>query len=232
MSYLNPDLDIDALAARFAATNRLQIRDFFQPHVADAIRRHVMASNWQLSYRDDSGDRNVTLAELDRMNGEQRGRLHESINDVARRKFQFAYFSNLVTLDAQRGDDHLLARMIRYMSGDEFLGVMRRITGDSSFNRLFGQATMYAQGNFLRGHNDEVEVEDRRFAFVLNLTQDWRPDWGGLLHFINDDMDVIDSFMPHFNSLSLFKVPQWHYVSYVAPYATTERYAVTGWLVA
>jgi len=41
---------------------------------------------------------------------------------------------------------------------------------------------------------------------------------------------VTKTHVPTFNSCSLFKVPRDHQVSYVAPFATKPRYALTGWL--
>jgi Rps23 Pro-64 3,4-dihydroxylase Tpa1-like proline 4-hydroxylase len=66
----------------------------------------------------------------------------------------------------------------------------------------------------------------------LNLTKDWRADWGGLLHFVNDNNVIEEVQVPSFNTLALFKVPTRHFVSYVSDYATAKRYAVTGWLFA
>jgi Rps23 Pro-64 3,4-dihydroxylase Tpa1-like proline 4-hydroxylase len=43
---------------------------------------------------------------------------------------------------------------------------------------------------------------------------------------------VTDTFMPRWNSLSLFRVPALHAVSLVAPWAGAERLAITGWLLA
>ncbi len=37
--------------------------------------------------------------------------------------------------------------------------------------------------------------------------------------------------MPHWNALSLFKVPQAHSVSLVSPWAGEPRYAITGWFL-
>ena len=44
------------------------------------------------------------------------------------------------------------------------------------------------------------------------------------------DGRVLESFTPRWNSLSLFKVPALHCVSYVTPWAAGPRLAVTGWL--
>jgi len=65
---------------------------------------------------------------------------------------------------------------------------------------------------------------------VLNLTPDWRPDWGGLLQFFDKRGDVFRAFTPRFNVLNLFRVPQPHNVSWVTPLAGAPRYAVTGWM--
>lgn len=66
--------------------------------------------------------------------------------------------------------------------------------------------------------------------YVLNLTRIWRPDWGGTLHFMEQDGRVTETVTPKFNTLTLFTVPALHYVAPVAPYAIAERYSITGWL--
>jgi Rps23 Pro-64 3,4-dihydroxylase Tpa1-like proline 4-hydroxylase len=70
----------------------------------------------------------------------------------------------------------------------------------------------------------------RRAAYVLNLTPEWRPDWGGLLQFYDAMGNVSRAFTPGFNVLNIFRVPQPHSVSWVTPLAAAPRYAVTGWL--
>ena len=55
-------------------------------------------------------------------------------------------------------------------------------------------------------------------------------DWGGLLHFLDPTgQRAVDTFTPVWNSLSLFRVPQMHEVSLVAPWAGSPRYSITGW---
>jgi Rps23 Pro-64 3,4-dihydroxylase Tpa1-like proline 4-hydroxylase len=36
--------------------------------------------------------------------------------------------------------------------------------------------------------------------------------------------------VPAYNSLVLFKVPVWHSVTFVTPFAGEVRYSITGWL--
>ena len=42
-------------------------------------------------------------------------------------------------------------------------------------------------------------------------------------------MDVVDTLLPRWNTLSLFAVPTDHCVSLVAPWAGQDRLAITGW---
>ena len=231
MSYINPNLAVNRIRDTLAARGRAQVRDFFEPRVADALHQALRSVDWDLSYRDESGDALLSAAQLRQLDDIQRGALSDSIHGVAARGFQFSFLSHSLVQAALAGRSDLLARFVRWMADDEFLAYMRHLTGVEGLNRLYAQATYYAPGSFLRVHDDRVDAEDRRIAYVINLARDWRADWGGLLHFCDERMDVVDTFVPHFNSLSLFMVPQNHFVSYVAPFAQGERQAITGWLI-
>ena len=232
MDYINPSLDFDALGSILRMQGRVQIRNFFDPQVAAALERSLRAIDWELVYRDAQGDRRLTGEQLRAMMPPQRMALTEGIHAVAREGFQFSFFSDSLVHAVHQGRSDLLARFMLWMAGDDFLSPMRELSGDPEINGVFAQATMYSRGNFLTTHDDHVDREDRRIAYVINLTPRWRPDWGGMLHFTAEDGSVLDTFFPHFNSLSLFTVPQRHFVSYVPPFAMAERQAITGWLIA
>lgn len=232
MNYLNPALDFEALGQRLRAEGRVQIRDFFSTEVAQALDQALQAIDWQLVYRDAQGDRRLTGEQLRALTPAQRAQLTEGIHSVAREGFQFSFFSDSLVAAVKDGRSDLLARFMRWMAGEDFLSRMRQLSGDARINGVYAQATLYSRGNFLTTHDDHVDREDRRLAYVINLTRRWRPDWGGLLHFSDEEGSVLDTFCPHFNSLSLFTVPQRHFVSYVPPFAMGERQAITGWLIA
>ncbi|WIT13724.1 2OG-Fe(II) oxygenase family protein [Paucibacter sediminis] len=232
MQYINPQLDIEQLGRAFQRDGRLLIRDFFEPAVVEALSRAVDEIDWALTYRDVNGDRVLSGEQLRSLSAEQRAMLVDGINLVASQEFQFSFCTDSLVAAAKRGESHLLARFMRWMADEEFLASIRRITGVTDINRVYAQATMYTRGNFLVVHDDHVDAENRRLAYVINLTRNWRADWGGLLHFTGPQGDVLESYFPHFNSLSLFRVPQQHFVSYVPPFAQGERTAITGWLIA
>lgn len=232
MNYLNPALDFEALGHELRSRGRVLIRDFFAPQVVDALDRALREIDWALVYRDAQGDRKLTGEQLRGLSPMERMQLNEGILAVAREGFQFSFLTHSLVDAVKSGRTDLLARFMRYMAGDEFLARMRVLSGDPSINGLYAQATLYSRGNFLTTHDDHVDREDRRLAYVLNLTRRWQPDWGGLLHFTEADGSVLETFFPHFNSMSLFTVPQRHFVSYVPPFAMGERQAITGWLIA
>jgi Rps23 Pro-64 3,4-dihydroxylase Tpa1-like proline 4-hydroxylase len=127
-------------------------------------------------------------------------------------------------------DPHLpLHAVLEFFNGPQFLEFIRRFTGDRELAMVGAQATRYLPGQFLRMHDDRHDDENRRYAYVLNLSRDWQADWGGLLHFVDADGGAREAFLPRFNSLSLFKVPAQHFVGLVAPWAQQPRLAITGW---
>lgn len=92
-------------------------------------------------------------------------------------------------------------------------------------------ASWYAPGDFLSPHSDKNNGD---LAFVWNLTKDWRPQYGGNLHFLEKDWTKIDRVVqPGFNQLVIFEVGAegiGHLVSHVAPGVTKKRLAFSGWM--
>jgi Rps23 Pro-64 3,4-dihydroxylase Tpa1-like proline 4-hydroxylase len=64
-------------------------------------------------------------------------------------------------------------------------------------------------------------------SFQLNLTPEWRPEWGGLLEFRGTGHSI-EGILPRFNSLDIYTFPQGHWIGAVAPYARGPRLAIAG----
>jgi SM-20-related protein len=147
--------------------------------------------------------------------------------------FRFAYDSYMMVRAYQERRDPglLLHRVLELFNSPDYLSFARHLTGDTRIRRINAQATRYRPGQFLRHHNDEELDEGRLYAYVLNLSRGWQADWGGLLQFIGSDGRVQDTFLPIWNTLSLFAVPAGHAVSLVAPWAGDDRLSITGWML-
>lgn len=229
--YLNPELDAAAIRGQYQRDGHLLVRDFFQPHVAEALAAHVKALDWGLAIRGQSGDQHFTPQELRTLDAQTRQAHSIAIQQQAEKGFGYSFLNHRMVETAEQGHDDLLSRFVRWMATPECLSAIEAMTGETPLNRVYAMATMYQRGSFLTAHDDHTDNERRRLAYVLNLTPKWRAHWGGLLQFTDAAGDVTASFVPHFNSVALFKVPQDHHVSYVAPYAMGSRIAITGWFI-
>ena len=104
---------------------------------------------------------------------------------------------------------------------------MNKITGLELTHLTTLFISKYKSGNFLSPHSDRG---NGRLAFVINLTKFWKPQYGGNLHFMNDDRtEILDTFVPEFNNLVVFYVPEGDGVPHVDPNVKHNRFAVTGW---
>lgn len=145
--------------------------------------------------------------------------------------FHFVYDRYLMVEAVKAGQNPglLVHSALEFFNSAPFLSFIRDFTGDRELAMVGAQATRYLPGQFLRMHDDQHREEGRRYAYVLNLSRTWQADWGGLLHFADADGAPVDTFLPRWNSLSLFKVPANHFVGLVAPWALEPRLAITGW---
>lgn len=228
----DPERAVEPWRAELAARTRVQVADFLAPDAAARLHQSLAREvPWQLAERA-SGQARVSPRGGYPAPGDYLA-LMRAAHGQAGHSYQFLY-DNYFLLDArrERWDPGLYAHhVLALLNSEPLLAWMRALTGDASLRAAIAQATCYRPGHFLLAHDDHDPHADRRYAYVLNLTPDWRADWGGLLQFLGPHGEVIDTLMPRWNSLSLFKVPQPHQVSLVAPWAGHDRLAITGWFL-
>lgn len=230
---LNPALDEDAIAASLASAGRVQVRDFLQPEAAEALLKFLVEStDWRHVLNAGDNVYEIGCDQLEVMDEEQRRTLDSKSDQAAAHGFQFRF--DTIRVPDQESDRAaqatLLTDFASFLSAPEQVDWFHRVTGNDSIDFADAQATRYRNGAFLTTHDDAVEGKSRHFAYVLNLTSDWRADWGGLLFFPGDRSTRVEALVPHFNLLNLFAVGQPHGVSQVASYAPRPRISVTGWL--
>lgn len=232
---LSPTLDPAALAPALAARGRLQIEGFLQEDAARALHDCLAQEvPWALAYFSEGRAQTLPADALRAMGPQQREALVRRLHAEARVGYQYMYHCYMmVPAYLQQRDPHLpLHQVLEYLNSEAFLGFARRLTGVAELRRAYAQATCYLPGDFLKRHDDMgSDSEGRRFAYVIGLTREWQADWGGQLQFLDDSGAVVESFLPRWNTLSIFRVPTPHCVSFVAPYARAPRLSITGWLL-
>ncbi len=234
---LNPNLDASRLAGAFRARGRLQVRDIFNAQAAESVHTCLAGEvPWNFAYRLDGRDQSRPATEFSSLPPEQLMAIGARILEQARTGFSFGFMS-FPMVEAWRRQSNppgfVLDAVVEALASPEFIGFAQTLTGDPRIARVDAQATRYTPGHFLTMHDDaEYEGAERRAAYVLNFTRGWRAEWGGTLQFLDAEGGVEETFVPHFNSMSVFAVPARHLVSYVAPYANAPRLSITGWFTA
>lgn len=232
---LNPALDLDDLARRFAADRRLQVRDILTEETARTVQRILAEqTDWTTAWQAGADGPHIERggqggATMTGVSPQIAARVGAAMNG---RDYGFAYASYpmLQAYLEKWNEGSPQDLLLEYINAPDFLAAIRRITGIPTLVKADAQATLYAPGHFLAVHDDSQAAEGRRVAYVLNFcAEDWRPDWGAYLNFFNEDGDIEFGFRPRFNALNLFAVPQRHHVSYTPPFAPVARYAITGW---
>ncbi len=229
----NPALSADALAARFRRDGRLHI-----PHVLEAADAHALhseaaaAPNWHFTFFVDGKSTDLDAEGWRKLDAESKQRTISIVHDAANRDFAYMHYKYPVydRYHAGTAMPPRLTALFEMMNGDPFLDFARRVTGFADIGFCDAQLTAFGPGHFLTVHNDDLEGKNRRVAYVLNLTPEWREDWGGYLNFFDDAGHLTGGYKPAFNALNLFAIPARHSVGMVSMFARRPRIAISGWM--
>lgn len=230
---INPNLDVAALRQCFQRDARVQIDDFLAAEAARALQQELGVSNeWRHVINGADKVFEIPADDFDALDPAFIAQLNEATHRSAAHGFQYQYDSIRVPdgSAARLASSRLVDRFATFLSTEAALSVFRQIAGGAPIRFADAQATRYRPRDFLTRHDDAIVGKDRVLAYVLNLVEEWRPEWGGLLSFVGDGDRVVETFVPRFNALSLFAVGHQHFVSAVADYAPVPRISVTGWL--
>lgn len=219
-------------AHAYARYDRIRIPDFLQHGAAEALHAFLQAAPWWRTFN--QGERTWDLGpeSIEVLTPEQAGQLEQAIHEGAQKGFQYVYETVRVSEQSSERSERgfPVDRLLEAMNTAPALEMWRELTGDPDVGLVDGQATRYLPGHFLTRHDDDVEGKNRVAAYVFNLSPEWAPEWGGLLQFHDAAGEVTGAMVPGFNVLNLFRVPQSHSVSIVAPFAPAPRYSITGWI--
>lgn len=217
--------NIDKYKSNFEKNKKVQIKNILIDKIADFLfKQAITEKNWVLATGFDAikFEKKVNK-QFEKANSNQIKKVQD--------KFKNDHFSYIFHRSMNNQKPSFLEYALRKnMASEEFIGYLNKITNLNlkKLNTLF--LSKYKGGNFLSPHSDKG---NGKLAFVLNLTKNWKPQYGGILHFMNEEKtEIIESYIPLYNNLMLFEVPEAgipHFVSHVVPYIKQERYSITGW---
>lgn len=222
---LNAALDRGALGRAFARTGRVHVAQVLTDASARRLHRALEhESSWHLLFNDGKA-----IREYESVNEQDHQSMAVAAWERAHSRFQYFYHIHRLVQDGKCrvGPDHYFARLIAFLDSENFLAFLREITGFGPMALSTSSATLYKPLDFLTIH-DDGPVGKRLVAYVLNMTPEWRPDWGGALQFFDSSHHVEEAYLPTFNALNLFRVPKHHSVSQVSSFGGL-RYSISGW---
>jgi Rps23 Pro-64 3,4-dihydroxylase Tpa1-like proline 4-hydroxylase len=230
---INPTHDMDELSRRLQQNSRLQVTDFFTTESADYLYQLLLKNkHWYLAYNEANNFYESSMDQLKVLEPQQRQKFMNNIYARARTQFQYVFYQYYITqaikLNEQPGDP--MHQMDEFMNSDEVLTFMRKLTGEPAISKADSYATMYSPGHFLTAHDDRHDKHDRVAAYAFSMTKNWEKNWGGHLAFFDDKGNIKGAYVPGFNTLNIFLVPQLHSVQFVSPFAGTNRTSYIGWL--
>ena len=222
---------LESQARLFAEAGSVSIPHFLAGNQAHDLLAHIRGrSDWLEIFKGAEQAYEMPASGFEALDRQKRVELDRLVWEAARKGFQYRYRAIRVPDEAQERQRNadMLNEFALFMSSPDMVERFRLLTGDSRIEFADAQATAYSQGHFLTSHDDGVEGKGRIAAYVLSLTEQWSPDWGGLLIF--PEADRVEGYVPAFNTLRIFSVPRPHSVTCVPPFVTETRYSITGWL--
>jgi len=228
---LSPSLDVAALRRAFEARRRLHIPGLLDPDSAGAVAAAMEAfDGWKVSVSAGGEFFELPLSHRVAADPGKQDWIDQARVDGAEPRMQYIFDTRRLTMEPEDAPRDAVSEVPGFLNGPDFLAFVRGVTGDDRIDFADAQATRYRPGHVLTGHDDGAAGKNRLYAYVLNLTREWRADWGGVLAFEGADGHIEDGFAPAFNALNLFAVPMQHAVTQVASFAPRDRLSITGWL--
>ena len=232
---LNPDLDLDTLAAQYQRDEFVQIKGIFAEETAKAISDLLRQTiPWHLIYVDpESGVVQLSKEEANRLGPQEMQRRMSGILRLATRNIGYCYKGYQMSHALRDGHDpgHPVHEITKFLGSRAFLDFGQKVIGVTPLTQVDAQATFFDAGSFLTRHVDEGSQNERRAAYTLSFCPNWQTDWGGLLQFIDrTTTDVTSAWVPRWNTLTIFNGRKVHAVSPVSAFAGDGRYSIVGWL--
>ncbi|WP_448210943.1 2OG-Fe(II) oxygenase [Colwellia sp. MEBiC06753] len=226
---INIDLhqaSLDAYKQSFLDNGIVRINEFLQQDQALNLANFVSENiEFKNAFYLDNQNKEASDQEIGQLAPEQRRQLYMQIYQLAAQGKGFLYGRHKVDENSKP----LITQYLQALNDNTCINFINELTNSNDLKSADGQVTRYRVGDFLTRHNDDVTAENRKFAYVLSLSPQWHPDWGGLLQFFENDGTPTQSYMPVFNTLTLFDVKKVHSVTSIAPFSPQSRFSITGW---
>ena len=232
---LNTDLNKRKLKYSFLQEGFVVVDNFFQREYADKVFNHFDHEMpqwwWSVSTRPAPGGENkMDNCYYNDDNAEMIAEKERTARE-AFAKTQFSYIFRRTLDDHVKECNCMECQLRAYLSTAEIHNFITSITDIPVTHSFELFASWYKEGDFLSMHSDG---DNGQIGFVYNISKEWRPEWGGMLHFLEEGQsnNVKKVISPRYNPLVLFDLSTTagadHFVSHVNT-SQAKRLSFTGW---
>jgi hypothetical protein len=233
MNLINSNLIPESYREEFVSKGSVVIRDFLIPEYADKLHHFFsvgMPENWWYGVSCPGTQNEIryirNFPEFKEAINAERDHAYSVLNQGG---FSYHFYRTCGDHVPECYCDECHFR--KWLHSEELLKFISAVGGETYTRPDTIFASRYSDGCFLSPHHDKSLGD---IGFVYQLSKNWKPQLGGLLHFTDDEIkNVTFTETPTFNTLTLFHLPEqtgkWHFVSHVNPGVTSHRYAYSGW---
>ena len=219
-------------SAGLAKQRRIHVPGLFEHESALQLHECLAGQEqWNLVFNRDGEHVDIGADSVSLWDDSQRRQFDDIVFAQARNDFQYLYKA-VPVYDIYHGGllpGHFFNTLFEFLNSAAFIGFARELLGRPDIGFCDAQATCFEAGHFLTTHDDATAGKNRVAAYVINMTHEWNPNWGGALQFFDEEGNIQQGFTPSFNALNVFLIPQRHAVEYVTPFAAGSRLSITGW---
>jgi Rps23 Pro-64 3,4-dihydroxylase Tpa1-like proline 4-hydroxylase len=234
---LNDALDRKRLHRLFLKKSRIEVRNFLAPSSAITLFKYLnSAIHWRSIVVANEKLQELYPAVPGAQTAEEDSVLLAAAHAGAQTGFAATYDVTRIIGQPDRQEaieNPILARFEAFLNEAGFIGCVRELMAIDSIERCETHAMRFRSGHFVSFHEGTSSADQtgtRRGTFLLSLTPEWKPEWGGLLEFRSRDGSAIEGYVPRFNSLVLYSFPQGNWTSAVTGFAGGPRLAIAGTL--
>jgi len=231
---INPSVNLESIKEEFEKNKVVVIQDFLKGEIAEDLyswfSEEMPSEWWDVSTFPQKSEKGPSFVRNTDENYELiRSNYEYSLQAFAEGKFAYNFYR---TKDNHFDDCSCTECNLRkWLVQSECLDFISTATGTKYTDSDEVFAACYGIGDYLSPH---VDSPNGTLGFVYQLTKNWLPEYGGLLHFMDDERQIVERIeVPTFNTLTLFHLPEnkgkWHFVSPVSPGTPELRFTYTGW---
>ena len=161
---INQKIDLSSAATTLGNRGQVQIHDFASEESAETLHGWLQRHNdWYLSYKEGPDNFETSDAEFAVLTLEQKHRFTAGLYRRAHSGFQYLFKRYSISQAVSSGENqgHPIHAVRHWVTGEDFLGVMRHVTRRDHIRTSDSYASLYGPGHFLTRHDDRHPTHQR-----------------------------------------------------------------------